>query len=321
MNKLKTLIVGGAGYVGGHLVDILQADEKYDVTVYDNLLFENSFYKKVSFIRGDARDLIKVLSNLNEYDAVIWLAAIVGDGACEVNTEITNEVNQDAFFKLVDNYGGKIVYTSTCSVYGAGEGFSSEESEPNPLSLYAKTKLTSERYLLDKHVDHLAFRLGTLHGVGDEFSRVRLDLVANVLTSRACTNKPLKVFGGEQWRPMTHVKDVARAIKYGIDNDLTGLYNLVADNYQIKDIAEEIKKIIPSATIIYEDMPFEDQRNYKATNGKYLKNGFKFNYSLPDGIMDIKKIFDQGRLKDPEDPVYNNVNYLKHLYEQGKFSN
>ena len=320
MKTFKTLIVGGAGYVGGHLVDLLQADGKYDVTVYDSLLYEHSFYKKVKFIRGDVRNVTVVFPNLNEYDVIVWLAAIVGDGACEVNPKITNEVNKDAFFKLVDCYGGKIVYTSTCSVYGAGEGFSSEESDPNPLSLYAKTKLESERYLLDKHVDHLAFRLGTLHGLGDDFSRARLDLVANVLTYRACTNKPLRVFGGEQWRPMTHVKDVARAIKFGIDHDLNGLYNLVADNYQIKDIAEEIKKLIPSATIVSEDMPFEDQRNYKATKGKYPKNGFKFKYGLSDGIMDIKKIFDDKRLKDPEDPVYYNVNYLKYLHEQGKFS-
>lgn len=319
MKIFKTLIVGGAGYAGGHLVDLLQSDNKYDVTVYDNLLYEQSFYKKVEFIRGDVRDVTLVLPNLNEYDVVIWLAAIVGDGACEVNPKITNEVNKDAFFKLVDCYGGKIIYTSTCSVYGAGEEFFSEESEPNPLSLYAKTKLESERYLSDKHVDYLVFRLGTLYGVGDEFSRVRLDLAVNALTYRACTDKPLRVFSGEQWRPMTHVKDAAKAIKFGIDRDMNGLYNLVAENCQIKDIAEEVKKLIPSTKIIFEDTPFEDLRNYKATKGKYPKNGFRFDYSLSDGILDIKKIFDSGRLKDPENPVYYNVDYLKYLYEQGKF--
>ena len=298
---MKIFIVGGAGYVGGYLVDLLQED--HDVTVYDNLLYEDSYYKKVNLIRGDVRNMSSLGKDLNGYDVVVWLAAIVGDGACDVNAKVTNEVNKEALFWLVDNYGGKIIYTSTCSVYGEGDHVLVEESEPKPLSLYAETKLEAERYVAGKHVDHLVFRLGTLHGIGDSFTRLRLDLV-----------------GGEQWRPLLHVKDVGRAIKYGLENDLNGLYNLVDRNYQIKEIAEEIKKIIPSTEIVYEDMPFEDQRNYRASGNKYYKNGFRTKYSLTDGIADIKNVFDERRVKDPQDPLYYNVNYLKYLYEQGKFN-
>ena len=178
--KKQILVVGGAGYVGGHLVDLLQED--YDVTVYDNLLYEDSYYKDVKLIQDDVRNISRLGKDLNSYDAVIWLAAIVGDGACDVNTKVTNEVNKDALSWLVDNYSGKIIYTSTCSVYGEGDHVLLEDSEPKPLSLYAETKLESERYVIGKHVDHLVFRLGTLHGTGDLFTRLRLDLVANVLT-------------------------------------------------------------------------------------------------------------------------------------------
>jgi nucleoside-diphosphate-sugar epimerase len=317
MNK-KILIVGGAGYVGGYLVDLLS--DKYDVTVYDNLLYENFYNKDVNLIRGDVRDKEKLSKILNSYDIVVWLAALVGDGACAVNEKATRDINEDSFFWFVDNCGSKIIYASTCSVYGAGEEILFETSEPKPLSLYAETKLKAERYLSSYHVDHLIFRLGTLYGVGDAHCRARLDLVANVLTYRACTNKPLKVFGGEQWRPLLHVKDVSRAIEYGIEKDINGLYNLVDTNSQIKDIAEEIKKIIPSTKIIYEKMPFEDQRNYRASGHKYSKNGFKTKYSLIDGIMDIKKLFEEKRIKNPEDPLYYNVAYLEELQKKKDLS-
>ena len=94
--KKQVLIAGGAGYVGGYLVDLLQED--FDVTVYDNLLYEDSYYKDVKFIQGDVRNIISLGKELNCYDTVIWLAAIVGDGACDVNTKVTNEVNKDALF-------------------------------------------------------------------------------------------------------------------------------------------------------------------------------------------------------------------------------
>jgi nucleoside-diphosphate-sugar epimerase len=144
---MKILVVGGAGYVGGHLVDLLSG--LYDVTVYDLLLFEKRFMKKVNFIFGDIRDTKKLGSIINEYDVVVWLAGMVGDGACAVNPALTTAVNYESVKWLVDNYTGKIAFPSTCSIYGINNDLIDEEAEPNPLSLYAATKLKAEQYIRD----------------------------------------------------------------------------------------------------------------------------------------------------------------------------
>ena len=133
-------------------------------------------------------------------DAVIWLAAIVGDGACQLNPEITVEVNQEAVGWMARHFDGRIVFMSTCSVYGAQDNIELNEDSPTaPLSMYAASKLAAETYL--RSTNAIMFRLGTLFGVGDEFSRVRLDLVVNTLTVRAWQNGKISVFGGDQFRP------------------------------------------------------------------------------------------------------------------------
>ena len=132
---------------------------------------------------------------------------MVGDGACQVNPKLTQDVNVNSFLWLVDNYKGKIVFPSTCSVYGVNNNLIDETAEPNPLSLYAATKLEAERYVLRRRPDALVFRLGTLFGLGDRHSRMRLDLVANILSMRAAKGDDLTVFGGEQWRPLLPDRD------------------------------------------------------------------------------------------------------------------
>ena len=118
---MKVLIVGGAGYVGGGIVDLLSKEN--EVTVYDSLIYENSYRKNVDFIFGDIRDYKKINNILDQYDAVIWLAALVGDGACAINPALTHEINSETVKNLAKNFKGKIVFLSTCSVYGAQEGF------------------------------------------------------------------------------------------------------------------------------------------------------------------------------------------------------
>ena len=149
-----------------------------------------------------------------------------------------------------------------------------------------------------------------MYGIGDTYSRVRLDLVSNVLTMKAVLGEKLTVFGGEQWRPLLHVQDVGTAVEYGLRNKITGMYILSADNYQITDIAEQIQSIISGTEIIYQDMPFEDMRNYRVKSDKWIKKGWETEYTLGEGITEMVHVISQHRLKDPRSPLYSNEYYL-----------
>jgi len=305
---MKVLIVGGAGYVGGGIVDLLSKEN--EVTVYDSLIYENSYRKNVDFIFGDIRDYKKINNILEKYDAVIWLAALVGDGACAINPTLTHEINSETVKNLAKNFKGKIVFLSTCSVYGAQEGVLDESSEVNPLSEYASSKLIAEKYLADS--DSIIFRLGTLFGIGDKFSRIRLDLVVNILTTKAYIDKKMSVFGGEQWRPLLHVKDVANAIGHTLDTQTNGVFNLHYKNFKIIEIANEIKNKINDVEIETTPLPFQDARNYQVTSDK-LKNatGFQATAELTQGINEMYELISSNRIKDINDPRYSNQNFLQ----------
>ena len=305
---MNILVVGGAGYVGGGIVDKLQ--EKHQVTVYDSLIYENEFRKNVNFIYGDIRDYSKLNNILKNYDAVVWLAALVGDGACSLNPTLTYEINSESIKNLVSNFKGKIIFFSTCSVYGAQEGVLSEESEVNPLSEYAKSKLVAEDILTNS--DAIIFRLGTLFGIGDEFSRIRLDLVVNVLVTKALIDKKMSVFGGEQWRPLLHVKDVANAVDHTIESSLKGIFNLHYKNFKISEIADLIKDKISNVEIVTTPLPFQDARNYQVSSEKFkLASNFEAEVSLEKGIDEVYNLISSGRVKDINNPRYSNHNFLK----------
>jgi nucleoside-diphosphate-sugar epimerase len=305
---MNILVVGGAGYVGGGIVDKLQ--QKHQVTVYDSLIYENEFRKNVNFIYGDIRDYFKLNKILKNYDAVVWLAALVGDGACSINPTLTYEINSDSVKNLVANFKGKIIFFSTCSVYGAQEGVLNEESEVNPLSEYAKSKLVAEEILTNS--DAIVFRLGTLFGIGDEFSRIRLDLVVNVLVTKALIDNKMSVFGGEQWRPLLHVKDVANAVDHTIESSLKGVYNLHYKNFKISEIADLIKEKISNVEIVTTPLPFQDARNYQVSSEKLkLASNFVAEVSLEKGIEEVFNLISSGRIKDINNPRYSNQNFLK----------
>jgi len=305
---MDILVVGGAGYVGGGIVDLLS--KKYKVTVYDSLIYENSFRKDVDFIYGDIRDYQKLNPILKKYDAVIWLAALVGDGACAINPTLTHEINAETVNNLTKNFNGKIVFLSTCSVYGAQEGVLNEDSSVNPLSEYASSKLVAEKYLEDSNA--IIFRLGTLFGIGDQFSRIRLDLVVNILTTKSLQDKKMSVFGGDQWRPLLHVKDVANAIDKTVDGDVNGIFNLHHKNYKIIELAEKIKEKIPDVVVETTPLPFQDTRNYQVSSEKLkAKTGFEALIDLDQGINEVYELIASNRIKDINDPRYSNQSFLQ----------
>ena len=305
---MKILVVGGAGYVGGGIVDTLS--KKNEITVYDSLIYESAFRKDVNFIYGDIRDYKKINSILNNFDAVVWLAALVGDGACSINPTLTHEINSETVKNLVKNFNGKIIFLSTCSVYGAQEGVLDENSEVNPLSEYASSKLIAEKYLEES--DAIIFRLGTLFGISDQFSRIRLDLVVNILTTKALVDKKMSVFGGEQWRPLLHVKDVANAIEHNISSNTKGIFNLHYKNFKIIEIAEKIKEKIPDVSIETTPLPFQDARNYQVSSDKLKREtGFEASIELTQGIEEMYNLISSNRIKDINDPRYSNQNFLQ----------
>lgn len=305
----KVLVVGGAGYVGGAVTDLLKNADT-TVRVYDSLVYEDSYRKEVDFVNGDIRDREKLKKQLAWADVVVWFAAIVGDGACALNPDLTVAINQESIKWLSENFDGRIIFMSTCSVYGAQNIELDETSQTNPLSLYAATKLKAESYLEKKNA--MIFRLGTLFGVGDLYARIRMDLVVNTLTVKAHTVGRISVFGGDQFRPLLHVKDVARAVVMNLDTKHTGIYNLHRQNVRIIDLAYQIRNHFPDCVIDATDMPFQDTRNYRVSSAK-AKEVFGFNsiHSIDDGIEELKFLVETGRIKDLDHSRYSNQKYLQ----------
>lgn len=310
----NVLVSGGCGYVGGGVVDAL-IEAGHNVRVYDSLLYEEQFRKKVAFVRGDVRDQGLLREHLEWADAVVWLAALVGDGACALNPEITVEVNQKSVEWLRQNFDGRIIFASTCSVYGAQDGELLETSATNPLSLYAATKLQAESYLQGS--DAISFRLGTLFGVGDEYSRIRLDLVVNTLTVRAHERGRISVFGGDQFRPLLHVKDAAAMFAKAVDLPQRGVYNLAARNTRIIDIAYQIRSHFPDCVIEATEAMFQDTRNYRVSAQRASKElGFRPQWSLDDGIEEVKELVSNGRIRDTGLDRYSNQAFLKAMLDR-----
>jgi nucleoside-diphosphate-sugar epimerase len=315
----KVLVVGGAGYIGGAVTELLTT-VRVPFTVYDSLIYEPHYLKKLDFVRGDVRDTEKLKTLLDGYTHVIWLAGIVGDGACEVNPEFTLEVNQQAVQWLSENYHGRIVFTSTCSVYGQFDDEVDEESPVQPLSLYAKTKLAGEGYLQQEN--SLIFRLGTAFGVSDTYSRPRMDLVVNYMSANALTKGELSVFGGTQWRPLVHVKDIAQAIVHNLERPVRGVYNIAAQNLQIKDLAGIVSEMT-GCKVKYTEQKFQDQRNYHVSTKKALRDEI-FNphtmRTVQDGVREISELVARGRIKQTESDVYFNVRHVERLKAYGQFA-
>jgi len=239
---VKVLVTGGAGYLGSILVKRL-AERFEKVIVYDAMLYGNAHLSNTGadIVVGDVSDTQTLGKLIPSVDAVVHLAAIVGDQAGDIDKENTIKVNYFATRNLADlcrRMGKRLIYTSTCSVYGAQKNVLTEESEVLPLSVYALTKLAAEDAVRNYCEDYVILRLGTLHGLSP---RMRFDLVINRFIAQAIQDGKIAVFGGEQYRPFLHVRDAAEAIVKCLESDIRGTYNLGGQNMKIIDVANEIK--------------------------------------------------------------------------------
>jgi nucleoside-diphosphate-sugar epimerase len=307
----KVLVVGGAGYVGGWLTDE-SVKAGHEVRVLDNLTYEDSYLKNVDFAFGDVLDFETVKPHLKWADSVVWLSALVGDPACAINPKLTRETNVEAVRHLTQNFEGRIIFPSTCSVYGAQDGILDEKSPTGPLSLYAESKLEAEGILLNSKATPLIFRLGTLFGLSDSFARLRVDLVLNVLTIRAILEGTMSVFGGQQFRPLLHVRDVATAAVPHLSDSKTGIFNLHTENVTVLELAERIQKIVKEAKIEQTEISFQDARNYRVNSDRARAElFFKPNWSIENGIQEVADAITQKRIKDVANPRFNNSENLR----------
>jgi nucleoside-diphosphate-sugar epimerase len=240
------------------------------------------------------------------------MAALVGDPACSVDQKLTEDINYTAIknFCTKVSKDKHIVFMSTCSVYGAQDGMLDENSATNPLSSYASTKLAAEKCVLD--CNGTVFRLGTVFGLGDTYSRLRMDLVVNVLTMKAVRHGEITINGGDQWRPIIAVKDIAEYVTEACVKNIKGLFVLSKENVIIRELGEQIAKLIPNTTVNYTEISFQDARNYRVDNRKSLEVfSHKPTTTVEDEVMRMINIFHDNRVHDPENNVYHNGAYLK----------
>lgn len=315
--KIMVLVVGGAGYIGGAVTDVLLA-KKIPFSVYDKLVYEHQYLKPVDFIYGDVRDYKKLKSVLPKYTHVIWLAGIVGDVGCQVDEWMTKAINTEPLKWLADNYRGRILFASTCSVYGKSNSMLDESSPVNPLSLYARSKLEAESFLA-KHPNTLIFRIGTAYGASDQHARARLDLAVNFLSYKAVNQGKLTYFGGTQWRPFIHVRDIAAAFINGLNSKAKGIHNLTTENIRIRDLAKRIGRLTKCKAEATKH-PFQDERNYHVNINKAQKAGLLkgTKYKLDDGIKEMATLASFSRISPEESDVHFNERHLAGLFSGNK---
>jgi len=300
------LIIGGAGYIGSVLARKLLS-KSYQVRVLDNLLYDNGSSvsdlmeeELFSFFYGDFGNdeiLEKALNNVTD---VVLLAALVGDPICKKYPDLAKKTNLDfpknLLQKLIGKNINKFIFTSTCSNYGlrADDSLAVEDSELNPQSLYAETKVEFERYILD-NLDKFDFspailRLATAFGMSN---RMRFDLTISEFTKDLALGKELIVYDENTWRPYCNVSDISNAIIKVIEapkEKVTGqVFNIGSENnnYTKKMILELIQKHLDNTKIEYKVGGF-DPRNYRVSFDK-VNNilDFKTHFTAEDSIKQI----------------------------------
>lgn len=324
----KVLVIGGAGYLGSVLIRKL-LKRGYCVRILDNLLFGDAGIKDLyghenfEFIKGDVRSIEPIIEGIKGIDAVIHLAALVGDPASNINPQKTLEINYHSTKMIAEickyHQINRFIFASTCSVYGKsskpGEPLL-EDSELNPVSLYARTKIESEKALLkamDENFSPTIFRMATIYGLSP---RMRFDLVINILTAKAYFGKNIPIYGGKQYRPVIHVEDATDAyikcLEIPLDQVRGEIFNLGSNrqNYKIKDVGMIINKCIPEAKIDIQQGK-TDQRSYYVSFDKTKKIlNFDTKLNIDDGVKQIIKEMKKGRFRNYEDSIYSNYKSL-----------
>jgi nucleoside-diphosphate-sugar epimerase len=326
----KVLVIGGAGYLGAVLTQRL-LNGGYSVRILDSFIYGKKAVerytddRRVEIIEGDIRNIETVNENMPGAECVVLLAAVVGDPASKARPEQTIETNYLASMLVASSakIAGikKFIYASTCSVYGAGKEVLDENAPMNPVSLYARTKISSEEGILsiaDSNFEPVIMRMSTLYGFSD---RMRFDLVVNTMTMTAFTEGKINVFGGNQWRPLLGLEDASDAYIKVIESQNTTtastvygrIYNVGSEdqNYTIAQVAVQVAKGIKEVSGM--DIPVKiegssvDARDYRVSFKKIRNElGFEVKQTISGAAKEIWMKLESKEIKDPRQKIYYN---------------
>ena len=288
----KAIVFGGAGFVGSRLCPILE--KQYDLTIVDTFWFwedKNQYIEKVGIenakvVVEDTRsnDIEKLMRGK---DIVINLSCLSNDTSSDVDYKFTHDVSyngvMNVFNKAFKKKVGKLIQTSTTSVYGIKQGkMVTEEEVPEPITQYSSIKAELDN-VLKYHMKYsdtgiTILRPATLYGYSP---RLRLDVMVNTLLDRTFRDKKMMIEGGEQLRPCLHVDDLCNAYIQSIENPISNgkIYNVTNENYSVNQIVSLIKSVVPEVELHYQHVI--DQRSYKTSSALVKKElGLKFKKKL-----------------------------------------
>tara|TARA_B100001167_G_scaffold163121_1_gene111189 strand:+ start:1340 stop:2356 length:1017 start_codon:yes stop_codon:yes gene_type:complete len=329
---MKVLITGHSGYVGRVLTKLL-VENNYEVVGCDTNYFPTTFddndYPEILNISPDIRDI--TIENLKEIDVVVHLAGLSNDPLGELNSQLTHEINYLSTVKLAElskNAGvKKFIFSSSCATYGKTSTIVNEESDLEPLTQYAKSKINSEFKILELADDVFyptILRNATAYGYSPN---LRLDIVVNNLTASAFVTGKVKLLSdGTAWRPLLHVEDMANAFLTVMkaQNELAAgqIFNVGNnnDNFSVREIAEQVQEIVPDSKVEFANQSNKDFRSYKVDFDKIAKVlNFKTKWNLKDGIKQLYDVFIKEKFSESDfhDKKFHRINQLKWLIEEG----